>query len=98
MTDGVPNYIVAYEASDSGRDALHLGIALARLTGAELRVCIVLPHPVAEPAAPAPGSASYFALLKNQAEQWLLEALALVPADVVASGHIRWSDSTPWRE
>jgi nucleotide-binding universal stress UspA family protein len=93
MTDGVPNYIVAYEASSSGRDALHLGIALARLTGAELRVCLVLPHEVAAPAASAPGAASYFALLKDQAEQWLGDALAHVPVGVVATGHIRWSES-----
>ena len=38
-----PRYLVAYEATDSGADALHLGIALSKLTGADLQVCLVLP-------------------------------------------------------
>lgn len=94
MDNVVSNYIVAYEASDRGRDAVQLGVALARLTGAELKLCVVLPHTVAEPSRATPGSSSYFALLRDQAESWLAEALALVPSPVVATGHILWSEST----
>jgi nucleotide-binding universal stress UspA family protein len=88
------NYVVAYEATDRGREALQLGIALARLTGAELRVCLVLPRRAVVPSKLASGDADYDTLLNEQAELWLREAAATVPDDVTATTHAVSAEST----
>lgn len=90
----VPNYVVAYEATAQGRDALELGIAMARLTAAELRVCLVLQRAGNNSAKIYAAASDFESLLETQAEQWLAEALALMPEDVVATTHLLWSDST----
>ena len=102
MNDRIANYVVAYEATDRGRDAIELGVALARLTGAELRLCIVFPTPPAIPAeepADGPtvepaGGADFESLLKEQAEVWLAEAASFVPDDIISTTHTIWADST----
>jgi nucleotide-binding universal stress UspA family protein len=88
------NYVVAYEATDRGKDAVALGVALARLTAAELRIVLVLPFEVGQPAKAAPAASTYFSLLQAQGEEWLAVALALVPGDVTATAHIVWADTT----
>ncbi|PRY65952.1 nucleotide-binding universal stress UspA family protein [Glaciihabitans tibetensis] len=90
----VPNYVVAYEATPQGRDALELGTAMARLTRAELRICLVLQRAGGVPAKIYATSSDFEALLAKQAEQWLADALALVPTDVTATTHLLWADST----
>jgi len=90
----VANYVVAYEATERGKDAVALGVALARLTAAELRLVLVLPFEVGHPAKAQPGASTYFSLLQEQGEEWLTEALALVPSDVTATAHIVWADTT----
>jgi len=90
----VANYVVAYEATERGKDAVALGVALARLTAAELRIVLVLPFEVGQPAKAQPGASTYFSLLQAQGEEWLAEALAFVPSDVTATAHIVWADST----
>ncbi|MCU1404812.1 MAG: hypothetical protein JWQ43_1115 [Glaciihabitans sp.] len=88
------NYVVAYEATKRGQDAIELGSALARLTESELRICLVLPVSNAVPAKVSAGVADFESLLEEQGLQWLREAAALVPADVVATTHLIWAEST----
>ena len=64
----VANYVVAYEATERGKDAVALGVALARLTAAELRIVLVLPFEVGQPAKAQPGASTYFSLLQAQGE------------------------------
>ena len=89
-----PNYVVAYEATDRGREALQLGIALARLTGAELRICLVLPRSATVPSKVAAGDAEYQRLLLEQAEEWLDDAAEKIPVDVTATTHALQAEST----
>ncbi|WP_245976933.1 universal stress protein [Cryobacterium soli] len=89
-----PNYVVAYEATAHGRDSLELGIAMARLTAAELRICLVLQRVSAAPAKIHAASSDYEILLADQAKAWLEQAAGWVPADVTASTHLLWADST----
>ncbi|QYF75535.1 universal stress protein [Cryobacterium sp. PAMC25264] len=86
--------MVAYEATAHGRDALELGIAMARLTAAELRICLVLQRVTVAPAKIHAASSDYEVLLTNQAQEWLAEAAGWVPGDVTASTHLLWADST----
>lgn len=88
------NYVVAFEATERGREAIELGVALARLTGAELRVCLVLSQAtsVASKAPVPPGD--YDRILVEQAEVWLADALQTIPADVAATSHALWAEST----
>ena len=88
------NYVVAFEATDRGRDALQLGVALARLTAAELRICLVLPTSSAVPAKVPAGASDYGSLLEEQGRAWLGDALALVPPEVTATTHLLWAEST----
>jgi len=90
----VSNYVVAYEATDRGREAIQLGIALARLTHAELRLCMILARSTAIPAKVHPSTHDFDVLLEEQAEQWVAAAAARVPSDLVVSTHVLWADST----
>jgi nucleotide-binding universal stress UspA family protein len=88
------NYVVAYEATERGREAVELGLALARLTGAELRICLVLPQSTSVPAKVPASAADYEGIIARQAQLWLDEAMARIPADVVATSHVLWAEST----
>lgn len=90
----VANYVVAYEATAQGREALELGIAMARLTEAELRICLVLQRVAAAPAKIHAASSDFEVLLADQAKEWLSQAAAWVPEDVTATTHLLWADST----
>jgi len=92
----VANYVVAYEATERGNDTVELGVALARLTRSELRLCLVLPHHSATVPARvgALSSPDYQSLLEEQALEWLEQGRALVPADVVATTHLLYAEST----
>ncbi len=85
------NLVVGYLATSGGGDALAVGVRFARTLGAELEICIVLPHDRAVPSSASPGA--YDEVLGEQGEKWLAEALTSVPADVVAHGHVRFDDS-----
>lgn len=93
MTDPA-NYVVAYEATDRGNEAIELGVALARLTAAELRICLVLQRSGAVPAKVPAAASDFDHLLEQEAHIWLESAIALVPADVVATPHLLWAEST----
>ena len=88
------NYVVAYEATERGREAIELGIALARLTGAQLRICLVLPQSTSVPAKVPTSAADYEGIIARQAQLWLDEAMEWIPADVVATNHVLWAEST----
>ena len=90
----VANYVVAYEATAQGREALELGIAMARITAAELRICLVLQHLTAAPAKIHAASADFEVLLADQAATWLEQAAGWVPHDVTATTHLLWAEST----
>ena len=90
----VANYVVAYEATDRGRDAIQLGVALARLTAAELRICMVLPQSAAIPAKVPTSAADFEGVLERQGLEWLEQASELVPSDVTATTHLLWAEST----
>jgi len=90
----IDNYVVAYEATDRGNEAIELGVALARLTAAELRICLILPRSSAVPAKVPSSIADFEALLQRQGNEWLTQAAARVPAGVTATMHLRWADST----
>lgn len=78
---------VGYLAIPGGADAVALGVRLARSLDAELDLCIVLPQNRGIPAAVPQDT------LAEQAQEWLAEGLAQIPDDVVAHGHVSFSDS-----
>ncbi len=81
-----PNLMVAYLATPGGEDALALGAQLARSFDAELRICLIVPPPTPAEQAAAPGD--FQDVLDRQAGEWLSDALASVPDDVVAQGYV----------
>lgn len=85
-------YVVGYAATERGRDALNLACALARSQGASLDLVMVDPEQSPYTAV-YPPERTYSTLLAKQLGSWLDEALAMVPADVEARGHIRAADS-----
>ncbi|MCK0174460.1 universal stress protein [Mycolicibacterium sp. F2034L] len=83
--------VVGYLATPGGADALALGVRLARTLGAALDVCIVLPpERMLRTVVQTEG---YDELLAEQAQGWLTEALAEIPDDVTAEGHVTFDDS-----
>ncbi|MBD7995579.1 universal stress protein [Arthrobacter sp. Sa2CUA1] len=85
-------YVVGYAATERGRDALNLACALARSQGASLDLVMIDPEQSPYTAV-YPPERSFSTLLAQQLGTWLDEALAMVPADVEARGHIRAADS-----
>lgn len=83
--------IVGYLATPGGADALALGVRLARTLGAELGVSIILPPDRMVPSLVPVGG--YDEHLAEQAEHWLADARASIPADVVAGTHVSFDDS-----
>ncbi|KIS28224.1 universal stress protein UspA [Arthrobacter sp. SPG23] len=81
-------YVVGYSANARGHDAVNLAVSLARGRGAALDLMVAIPEVSPFSAAHAP-KAGFETLLHEQARAWLDEALALVPADVPAEGHVR---------
>ncbi len=83
--------VVGYLATPGGADGLALGVRIARTLGAEVEVCMVLP-PGSLPALGG-ATANYDELVSEQADKWLAEALATIPADVVAHAHVAFDES-----
>ncbi|MFC9790039.1 universal stress protein [Rhodococcus sp. NPDC127528] len=84
--------VVGYLATPSGADGLALAVLLARSLGAEIDICLVLP-PEEPVGVRIPTEAAYEDLLADQAVEWLVEARATVPDDVVARTHLRYHES-----
>lgn len=83
--------VVGYLATPGGADALALGVRFARTLGAELDLCLVLPPDRVAPSIKPVGD--FEKHLVAQAEQWLEEARASVPGDLVVRSHVRVDDS-----
>lgn len=83
--------VVGYLATPGGEDALALGVRLARTLGAELEICMVMPPDRTLPSRGPTGG--YEDLLAEQGSEWLSDAKASVPDDVVAHGHVSFHDS-----
>ncbi|WP_309129713.1 universal stress protein [Microbacterium sp.] len=84
--------VVGYTATDAGADALALGIRLARSLGAALHLVMVLPAEGTRNAAVAPERA-YEDLLREQAREWLTQAVRGVPEGLARTGHVRFGES-----
>src|SRR5215207_680099 len=83
--------VVGYLATPGGADAVALAVRLSRTLDAELDVSIILPPDRAVPSLVPVGR--YDEHLAEQAEHWLAEARASVPADVAAGTHVSFDDS-----
>jgi nucleotide-binding universal stress UspA family protein len=83
--------LVGYTATAAGADALALGVRLARSGDASLDVVIVLNSE--ERATLVPTDPGYEHYLSATAEQWLREATATIPRDVVVQTHIVYAES-----
>lgn len=80
--------VVGYIATDRGRDAIALAISIARSIDIELVVTIVRPESstiMAGSAVPQDGAG----IVAQQIDDWLEEAMSLIPDDVSAKGVIR---------
>ncbi len=83
----VPRLVVGYIATDRGRDAISLAISIARSVEIELVVTIVRPESSTFHAAgsiPKDGTG----IVAQRLDEWLEEALALIPDDIGARGVI----------
>ena len=85
-------YVVGYSANARGHDAVNLAVSLALGRGASLDLVLVVPEVQQSGHAHAP-NAGFENLLNEQAQEWLDQALALVPSSVPAQAHIRSGDS-----
>ena len=79
--------IVGYVATDFGKDALHLGIALAKERNVRLEIVMVAPAHNSFSGV-YPHDRGYDSILEEQIAGWLEEALALVPEDIKATARI----------
>ncbi|WP_349268718.1 universal stress protein UspA [Mycolicibacterium parafortuitum] len=83
--------LVGYLATPGGADALALAVRLARTLDAEIDICLVLARHGHLGSIVATGG--YDQLLSEQAHEWLADALAAVPGDIVARTHAHFEDS-----
>lgn len=83
--------VVGYTATDAGADAVALGTRLAAATGASLDLVVVLPGE--ERSVITPPDAGYDRYLQQQAQDWLTDAAATVPASVDVRTHVRYGES-----
>lgn len=85
-TANLQNLLVAYTATATGKDALNLGVALARTTGAHLHLVTVLPEGDAY-AAVYPSDRGHVPIIQKQVRGWLEEAQNALPKDITSSIH-----------
>lgn len=83
--------VVGYTATKAGRDAVAVAAGLAAASGSELDIVLVLP--AEGRSVITPPDASYDRYLLEQAESWLADAAAGVPAGVVHREHARYGES-----
>jgi len=83
--------MIGYLATPGGEDALALGVRLARTLRAEIDICLVLPE--GRDLANFIKTGGYDELLTARAHQWLADALAQVPGDIIARSHLSFADS-----
>jgi nucleotide-binding universal stress UspA family protein len=83
--------VVGYTATKAGRDAVAVAGGLAAASGSDLDLVLVLP--AEGRSVITPPDASYDRYLLTQAEEWLAQAAAAVPAGVVHREHARYAES-----
>ena len=88
------NIVVGYSATSSGRDALHLGTAIARERDARLHLVMIIPadNPFTSS---LPYDGNYERIRNRQLQDWLDEADTTVPDDVRCSTHLISHPSVP---
>jgi nucleotide-binding universal stress UspA family protein len=87
-------YVVGYTATENGRGAVNLAVALARSQQASLDLVMVQSPDSPYAGTYPPSDRGYERILAEQLDQWLAEGLALVPHDVTAKAHILQAEST----
>lgn len=85
-TQQLQNLLVAYTATATGKDALNLGAALARTTGAHLHIVTVIPEDNAY-AGVYPSDRGHVPIIRKQLRGWLQDAQASLPNDISSSIH-----------
>ncbi|MHC2998227.1 universal stress protein [Microbacterium sp. HJ5] len=83
--------VVGYTATDAGRDAVALGARLAQASDSSLHLVVVLPGE--ERSVITPPDAGYDRYLREQAERWLTDAGAALPAAIRVRTHVRFAES-----
>lgn len=86
-------YVLGYAPNRGGRDALNLGIAMARSLDVALDVAYVVKVEDGFSSA-LKGTGNYAQLVEAQAKRWLTEAAGLIPDDVEATFHMRRATSS----
>jgi nucleotide-binding universal stress UspA family protein len=84
-------FIVGYTDTPAGKDALALGVRLARARGARLEIVLVLASE--SRATLVPAAPSYDRHVRELAESWLAGAAARVPDGVDADTHVVYAES-----
>ena len=82
--------VVGYLATSGGADAVALATRFARTLGAEVEICIVLPR---ETRLLGMLMGGFQERVADLAQSWRYLALASVPDDVVAHGHLSYDES-----
>jgi nucleotide-binding universal stress UspA family protein len=85
-------YVAGYSANARGHDAVNLAVSLALGRGASLDLVVAVPEVQQFGAAHAP-RAGFEHVLDEQAQEWLDQAMALVPSGVPAQAHLRSGES-----
>src|SRR5699024_5120144 len=85
-TSHLQNLLGAYTSTASGTDAMNLGAALARTTGAHLHNGPVLAEDDAY-AAVYPSDRGHVPIIQKQVRGWLEEARASLPEDITSTIH-----------
>lgn len=84
--------LVAYVATDYGKDALNLGIALAKERDVSLDIVMIAPRSNSFSGV-YPHDRGYSSILEEHIAMWLEEALASIPKDIDATARIVLGDS-----
>lgn len=84
-------FIVGYTDTPAGKDALALGVRLARARGARLDIVLVLTSP--DRPTLTPGAPSYDRYVRTLADGWLAKAMTRVPDGVDAETHVVYAES-----
>lgn len=83
--------VAGYTATDAGADAVAVGARLAAATGAPLELVLVLPDE--SRSVITPPDAGYGRLVRDQADQWLADAVATLPPAVTHRASVRYAES-----
>lgn len=86
-------YVVGYVPNRHGTDALNLAVTLAGSRSVHLDVVVVLRAEAPTHLGRAIPNRIYESRLEEHGNEWLAEAMALVPEGLSATGHVRLAES-----